>query len=129
MFCKKGVLSISQNSSENTCVGVLSFIEVAGYTNSPLEVFLGKGVLKICTRFTGEHPSQSVISIKLPNNFIETILRHGWSPVNLLQICRTPQSDFFWGERPACNFIKKKLWHRCFLVNFAKKDFREKTPL
>ena len=27
---KKGVLSILQNSSENTCVGVLSFSEVAG---------------------------------------------------------------------------------------------------
>ena len=31
MFCKKVVLSISQNSSENTCIGVLSFSEVAGY--------------------------------------------------------------------------------------------------
>ena len=25
------------------------------------EVFLGKGVLKICNKFTGEHPSRSVI--------------------------------------------------------------------
>ena len=31
VFCKRGVLSISQNSPENTCVGVLSFSEVAGY--------------------------------------------------------------------------------------------------
>ena len=29
------------------------------------DVFLGKGVLKICSRFTGEHPCRSVISIKL----------------------------------------------------------------
>ena len=29
------------------------------------EVFLGKGVLKICSEFTGEHPCRSVISIKL----------------------------------------------------------------
>ena len=29
------------------------------------EVFLGKGVLRICTKFTGEHPCVSVISIKL----------------------------------------------------------------
>ena len=28
-------------------------------------VFLGKGVLKLCTKFTGEHPYRSVISIKL----------------------------------------------------------------
>ena len=29
------------------------------------EVFLRKGVLKICSKFTGEHPCRSVISIKL----------------------------------------------------------------
>ena len=33
--------------------------------SSHLEAFLGKGVLKICSKFTGEHPCQSVISIKL----------------------------------------------------------------
>ena len=29
------------------------------------EVFLGKGVLKICSKFTGEHPCRSVISATL----------------------------------------------------------------
>ena len=29
------------------------------------EVFLLKGVLKICSKFTGEHPCRSVISIKM----------------------------------------------------------------
>ena len=29
------------------------------------EVFLGKGVLKICSKFTGERPCRSVISLKL----------------------------------------------------------------
>ena len=33
--------------------------------NSHPEVFLGKGALKICSKFTGEHPCRSVISIKL----------------------------------------------------------------
>ena len=33
--------------------------------NSHPEVFLRKGVLKICSIFTGEHPCWSVISIKL----------------------------------------------------------------
>ena len=28
------------------------------------EVFLGKGALEICSKFTGEHPCQSAISIK-----------------------------------------------------------------
>ena len=53
------------------------------------EVFLGKGVLKICTKFTGEHPCRSAISIKLQSNFIEITLWHGRSPVNLLHIFRT----------------------------------------
>ena len=58
--------------------------------SSPPEVFLGKGVLKICNRFTGEHPWRSAISIKLKSNFIEIALRHGCCSVNLLHIFRTP---------------------------------------
>ena len=53
-------------------------------------VFLRKGVLKIYSKFTGEHPCRSAISIKFQNNFIEIALRHGCSPVNLLSIFRTP---------------------------------------
>ena len=60
------------------------------FRSSPPEVFLGKGVLKLCIKFTREHPCQSVISINLLCNFIEITLRHGCSPVNLLHIFRTP---------------------------------------
>ena len=56
----------------------------------PPEVFLQKGVLKICSKFTGEHPWSSVILIKLLRSFIEITLRHGCSPANLLHIFRTP---------------------------------------
>ena len=54
------------------------------------EVFLEKGVLKICMKSTGEHPSRSVISIKLQSNFIKITLLHECSPVNLLHTFRTP---------------------------------------
>ena len=54
------------------------------------EVFLGKGVLKICSKFTGEHSCRSKISIKLQSNFIEITLQHRCSPVNLVHIFRTP---------------------------------------
>ena len=47
------------------------------FRSSLPEVLLGKGVLKICSKFTGEHPCRSVISIKL------------LSPVNLLHIFKT----------------------------------------
>ena len=57
--------------------------------NSHPEVFLGKGVLRICSKFTGEHPCSSAISIKLLCKFIQIALWHGCSPVNLLHIFRT----------------------------------------
>ena len=56
---------------------------------SPPEVFLEKGVLKICSKFTGEHPCRSVVSMKLQSNFTEITIRHECSPVNLLHIFRT----------------------------------------
>ena len=58
--------------------------------SSRSEVLLVKGVLKICSKFTGEQPCRSVISIKLLCNFIEITLRHECSPVNLLHIFRKP---------------------------------------
>ena len=50
------------------------------FRSSHPEVFLEKGVLKICSKFTGEHLCRSVISITL---------RHRCSPVNLLHNFRT----------------------------------------
>ena len=52
-------------------------------------MFLREGVLIICSKFTGEHPCRSLISIKLLCNFIEITVRHGCS-VNFLHIFRTP---------------------------------------
>ena len=48
-----------------------------------------KIVLKICSKFTRDHPCRSVISIKMLCNFLENTLWHGWSPVNLLHIFKT----------------------------------------
>ena len=58
--------------------------------SSASEVFLGKSVLKIYSKFTGEHPCQSVISVKLQSSFIEIALLHGCSPANLRHIFITP---------------------------------------
>ena len=72
------------------------------------EVFLGKGVLKICSKFRGEHPCRSSISMKLKSNFFEIKLRHGCSPVNLLYIFRTPSSKNTSGRLN--NFFFSKSW-------------------
>ena len=63
------------------------------WINSPLasclllpKVFIAKGVLNTCSKFTGEHPFRTVISINLLCKFIEITLRHRFSPVNLMHI-------------------------------------------
>ena len=58
--------------------------------SSHREVFLGKVVLKICRKLTGEKPCWIVISITFHSNVIEFTLRHGCSPVILLHIFSTP---------------------------------------
>ena len=65
-------------------------IQTWSFRNSHPEVFLIKGVLKACSKFTGEKQSQSANSINLQNSFIEITVLHGCSPVNLLYIFRTP---------------------------------------
>ena len=77
------------------------FEKLKTHRSSPSEVFLAKGVLKICSKFTGERLCRSAISIKLQSNFIEVALWHKCSPVNLLHIfrnlfLRTPLNDCFW---------------------------------
>ena len=65
-----------------------NFVSLTSRSSHP-EVYLGKGILKLCHKFTGEQPCRKVISIKLQSNFIKITLRHGCSPVNLLHIFRT----------------------------------------
>ena len=57
-----------------------SYLQKNNRSNYP-EVFLRKCGLKACSKYTGEHPCQSAISIKL--------LPHGCSPVNFQHIFRT----------------------------------------
>ena len=82
------------------------------------KVFLGKGVLKIYSNFTGEHPCRSVISINLLCNFIEITFWHRCSPVNLLHIFRTafPKNTSGWLHLGLFQWIfkiiSKRLLHR-----------------
>ena len=61
-------------------------VEKKKIRSSHQEVFLKKGDPKICSKFTGDHPCRSAISC----NFIEIVLRHECSSVNLLHIFRKP---------------------------------------
>ena len=69
-----------------------NFLETTGclcYRSSRPELFLGKGVLKICSKLTGEHPCRGVILIKLQSNCVKIAIQHGCSLVNLLHIFST----------------------------------------
>ena len=62
------------NEENFLCISLnLQDVTLAMFTSSPLVVLL-EGVLKICSKFTGEQPCQSAISIKLQ---IEITLRDG----------------------------------------------------
>ena len=89
------------------------------FRSSHPEVFLKKGVLKICSKFTGEHPCQSVISIKLQSNFIEITLRHGCSLVNLLPYFRTPftKKTSGWLLLYIAPSFRKTLWQSLFIYS------------
>ena len=78
--------------------------------SSPSEVLLEKRVLKICSKFTGEHPRRSVISIKLLCNFIEIALWNRCCPVTLWNRC-----------------CPVTLWNRCCPVSIFKTPFPKNT--
>ena len=76
----------------------------------------GKSAVKICSKFTEEHPCWSVIYIKFLCNFVEIILRHACPPVNLLYAFRTP---FNWNHTSAPMFACKSVL-RIFRTPFYK---------
>ena len=84
----------------NKLIMLISYFskKIWSHRSSHPEMFLRKIVLKLCSKYTGEHPYRSLILIKLQSNFIEIALREGSSPVNLLPIFRThfPKSISGW---------------------------------
>ena len=74
-------------------------------------VFSGKGVLKICSKCTGEQ------HVKLLCNFIEITLRHGGSPVNLLYIFKKPfrknnSGELLLNRRLSFSFFGQIRWNK-----------------
>ena len=86
------------------------------FRNSRSEVFLVKGVLKICSKFTGERSCWSVISVMLLCNFIEITLRHGCCPVNLLYIFKIPFAKNTSGWLLLSVLIFRVLWEKKVLL-------------
>ena len=87
-----------------------SFYYSLNFRSSPPRVFLRKGVLKVCSKFTGEYPCPSVISLKLQSNFTKITLRHGCSPIN----CIFSETLFTKTSMEGC------LWNLNFPFKFCK---------
>ena len=67
----------------------------------PQQVLPRGSTLRIWSKFTEEHPHQSVTSTKLHSNFIEMTFQHRSYTANLLHTHRTPpirkcMEDCFW---------------------------------
>ena len=95
-------------------------------------MFFGKDVLKICSKFTVEHPCRSVISIKLQSNFIETTLRLGFSwsihgcsgGVLRKKYSKNMQQMYRRTPTPKCNFnkvAKELYWNYTSAWVFSRK--------
>ena len=77
-----------------TCV--YSLLWNTSWFTSYIQKQPSRGVLRkkcseniICSKFTGEYPCRSVVSIKSLCNFFQISLRYECSPVNLVHISRT----------------------------------------
>ena len=96
LVAASGVLN-SQGNSQESC-----------HRSSQAEVFVVKGVLKICSRFTGEHSCWSVISITLQS----THWNHTLVWLFFSKFAAYFQNTFLW----------EHLWSAASAVNyFAKK--------
>ena len=88
------------------------------FRSSHLEVFLEKGVLKICSKCTGEHPCRSAIC-----NFSEITLWHEYSPVILLHIFGTSFTKNTSGRLLLPLLTCTKITKRCY-NKFDKEKFK-----
>ena len=90
-------------------------------------VFLGKGVRKICSKFTGEHPCRSAISVKLLCNFIE----HLRTPI-AAYFQNTFSQEHLWvaASELSAATLQKRATSQKFFKDFEKfLDFCLKAPL
>ena len=130
IFTKHVIRGSRKTSSKRHVFQFLPPIEVLwtkNFRRSRPEMFLGKGVLKMCSKYAGEHSRRNAISIKLLCNFIKITLRHGCSPVNLLHIFITPFSKKTSGRlllklKPGVGHIKIQRTNYCCQLKCTKRN-------
>ena len=80
------------------------------YRSSPSEVFWEKAVLKVCSKFTGEHPCRSAFSINLLHIFRTSLLKNtsGWLLLHLPHYSSALVVDFKYFFYLVVNFSETK---------------------
>ena len=89
------------------------------YRSSPPKVFLGKGVLKVYRKFTGEQPCGSVISRKFLCNFLKSNFGMG----DLMQICCIFLEYFFLRTLAEGCFCVHLLKNMLAILNLKENEF------
>ena len=65
------------------------------FRSSPSEVFLGKGVLKVCSKLTGEHPCRGTnkMMVFLQSKFLQACYSSGPHIMSVLKLVHTSQGS------------------------------------
>ena len=102
---------MSKVQIRNSCPHITTVLYDFRLRSSRPEVFLGQGVLKICCKFTGEHPRRSTKQLYWNRTL-------AWcSPVNLLHIfrylfLRRPMNGYFYRVNHSSNFLRSGFTYR-----------------
>ena len=113
---------------------VLAMCLLTRFGSSHPEVFLGQGVLKICSNFTGEHLCRSVISIKLQSICWRRILKYYVEErifntytcflYLFFETCTRNLKEWLHEVKcrsePACSLIKKEALAQVFSCEFCE---------
>ena len=95
------------------------------FRSSRPEVFLGKSILKICSKFSGEHPCRGAISIKLLRNFMKWHFGMG----DFLYICCIFSEHLFQGTPlNGCIWILSN-WSIKSLLSFILSTYVQRKPI
>ena len=85
-------------------------VDFTPFRSNRRELFCKKAVPKNFAKFTGKHLCRSLcFNIKVAGLVLESL----FNKIAGLKAKKRLQHQ-------ACNLLKKRLWHRCFPVNFAK---------
>ena len=111
-FRTNGVIFLGEFHREQLSEGQLSrgkYLYTNHFETKPFFFFLMLTLQQHINQFRSSHPKM-FCQKSLLKSFVKFTKKHLSLRVSFYQSCRSQ----------ACNFVKNRLWHRCFLMNFVK---------